>query len=29
MLSKLDENILRAKGIVENVEGGWINFDYV
>ena len=29
MLSKLDDNILRAKGIVENVEGGWINFDYV
>ena len=29
MLSKLDENILRAKGVVENVEGGWINFDYV
>lgn len=29
ILSSLDENILRAKGIVENVDGGWINFDYV
>ena len=21
--------VLRAKGIVENVEGGWIHFDYI
>ncbi len=29
LLSHLDEHILRAKGIVQNVEGGWLFFDYV
>ena len=29
ILSKLDEHILRAKGIVQNAEGGWLFFDYV
>ena len=29
LLSYLDEHILRAKGIVQNVEGGWLFFDYV
>ncbi|MBQ7889725.1 MAG: GTP-binding protein [Erysipelotrichaceae bacterium] len=29
ILSKLDEHILRAKGIVQNVDGGWLFFDYV
>ncbi|MBE6108481.1 MAG: GTP-binding protein [Erysipelotrichaceae bacterium] len=29
ILSKLDEQILRAKGIVKNAEGGWLFFDYV
>lgn len=29
ILSKLDEQILRAKGIVQNVDGGWLFFDYV
>ena len=28
-LDSLDENIIRAKGIVPNKEGGWIFFDYV
>ncbi len=29
ILSQLDEHILRAKGIVQNKEGGWLFFDYV
>ncbi|MDO4467376.1 MAG: GTP-binding protein [Bacillota bacterium] len=29
ILSKLDDNILRAKGIVANKEGGWLFFDFV
>ena len=29
ILSRLDEDILRAKGIVQNKEGGWLFFDYV
>ncbi len=29
ILSQLDEEILRAKGIVKNAEGGWLFFDYV
>ena len=28
-LDSLGENIIRAKGIVPNKEGGWIFFDYV
>ena len=28
-LSQLGENIVRAKGIVPNVDGGWLFFDYV
>ena len=29
ILQNLDENVLRSKGIVENIEGGWLYFDYV
>ena len=29
MLSKLGENVIRAKGIVSDHEGKWIFFDYV
>ena len=31
MIDSLDEcgEVLRAKGIVENSEGGWLEFDYV
>ncbi|MCF0108613.1 MAG: GTP-binding protein [Erysipelotrichaceae bacterium] len=29
ILGKLDENILRAKGIVMNKDGGWLFFDFV
>ena len=31
IVDSLDEcgEVLRAKGIVENVDGGWLEFDYV